>query len=218
MTNESMRRWIKAIAISLVVFLIFSVYLFLRRGYYNVYIINKVFGSTAAMLAGITLLMGPLRRISFVASLMTIRRHLGLLAFGFAILHVIASLAQSDRFAWFSWYLSEWVPITFGVVAIFVWAYMTYISRNRKIEELGVDVWKNRLSLAGKIGFLAIFLHLVIMKYQGWIRWFTGQVKASPELANPEFPPASLFVFLCMVFVIVYRLALFISRKRKRVG
>lgn len=216
--NESMKRWPRALAIALIVFIILSVYLYLRRGYYNVYIINKVFGSTAAVLAGITLLVGPLRQLSFVVPLMTIRRHLGLLAFGFAILHIIASLAQSERFTWFSWYLNEWIPVVAGLLAVLIWGYMTYISRNKKIQELGVDVWKKRLSLAGKIGFLAIFLHLTIMKYEGWIRWWNGQVKQTPELANPQYPPASLFVFLFMLIVIVYRIIQNFNEKGRRKG
>lgn len=43
------------------------------------------------------------------------------------------------------------------------------------------------------------------MKYPGWIKWLNGQVKASPELANPSYPPASIFVFLIMVGVVLYR-------------
>lgn len=204
--NETLKRWLRALVISLVVFLILSVYLYLRRGYYNLYIINKVFGSTAVVLAGVALLIGPLRKNPIASSFMTIRRHLGLLAFGFALLHVIASLYQTNRFAWFSWYLNEWIPVGFGILAILIWGYMAYISRNTKIVQLGVDEWKKRLSLAGKIGFLAIFLHLVIMKYEGWIKWFNGDIKQSAELANPSYPPASIFIFAIMLLIIIFRL------------
>lgn len=207
MSEEDRKRWVKSILIALFIFLLLSFYLILRRGYYNVYIINKVFGSTAVALAGITLLVGPLsKKFSSFAQFMTIRRHLGLLAFGAAVVHITLSLFQTQRFAWFSWYLGEWIPVSFGLLAIFVWGYMTYISRDSKIVQLGADIWKSRLSLAGKVGFIAIFLHLTIMKYEGWIRWFNGQVKQTPELANPQYPPASLFVFLFMAVVIVYRL------------
>lgn len=206
--NESLKRWLRAIAIGLVVFLILSVYLYVRRGYYDIYIINKVFGSSAVIIAGITLLLGPLRKNFIASSFMTIRRQLGILAFVFGVLHIIASLYQVNRFPWFSWYLGEWIPILFGIFAIVTWAYMTYISRNGKIVQLGADVWKNRLSIAGKIGFLAIFLHLTLMKYSGWIKWVNGQVKQSPELANPEYPPASLFIFVIMLLIIIFRLAL----------
>jgi len=216
MNKENLRRWEKSILIGLFFFTIFSVYLYLRRGYYNLYIVNKVFGSTSVILAGITLLVGSLSKtLPTLTKFMTIRRQLGLLAFIFGLFHIVVSLAQSERFAWFSWYLNEWIPVGFGLVAIIIWTYMAYISRNKKIQEMGADIWKSRLSISGKLGFLTIFLHLTIMKYQGWLRWLDGQVKQTPELSNPSYPPASLFVFIFMVGVILYRLINDFRRKRE---
>lgn len=214
MNKNDLSRWGRSLIIFLLILIGFSIYLYLRRGYYNIYIINKVLGSTAVLLSGITLFIGPLsHKFPSFAKLMSIRRNLGLLAFGIAILHVVVSLVQTERFVWFSWYFNEWIPVTFGVLAIGIWVYMTFISRDRKIVLMGSDVWKKRLSFAGNLAFLAIFLHLTVMKYEGWIRWLNGQVKQTPELANPSYPPASLFVFLFMVVVIVYRIANSLLRK-----
>ncbi len=215
MNTEDRKRWFRSIAIAFVVFILFSIYLFARRGYYNTYIINKVFGSTAVALAGFTLVIGPLsKKFSSVVSYMTIRRHLGLLAFGAAFTHIILSLSQTERFTWFSWYLEEWIPVLFGILAIGIWSYMTFISRNEKIRQMGVDTWKRRLSITGQLGFLAIFLHVTVMKYEGWIRWFNGLAKKTPELANPSYPPASLFVFLIMILVIVYRVYIYFKFRK----
>lgn len=41
-----------------------------------------------------------------------------------------------------------------------------------------------------------------------------GEVKQTPELANPSYPPASLFVFAFMVVVIAYRLIIFLKQRR----
>jgi len=207
MKQQELTRWIQSIVYSLVIFVFFSIYLYLRRGFYNLYIINKVFGSTAAVLAGLTLLIGPLsKRFRYFSHLMTIRRQLGLVAFGLAIAHIFASLIQQNRFSFPAWYTNELFPVAAGFVATGIWVYMAYISRNTKIKEMGAQLWKKRLSIAGKVSFFAIFLHLVVMKYQGWIRWFQGQVKQTPELANPSYPPASLFVFAIMLGIIVYRI------------
>ncbi len=213
MTREEQSRWLKSFLITFIVFAIFSGYLYLRRGYYNLYIINKVLGSVAVVIAGLTLLIGPLRNHQFFSGMVSYRRQLGLFAFGLAVAHVIVSLLQQQRFPFPNWYLTEWLPVTFGIVVILVWAYMTYISRNSKIKELGVEVWKKRLSLAGWLGFIAIFLHIVVMKYEGWLKWFHGQVKATPELANPNYPPASLFVLLVLVSVILFRVLHYFFRK-----
>jgi len=211
--SESTKRWLRALEISLFIFSLLSLYLFLRRGYYNIYIINKVFGSTAVVLAGITLLIGPLRKIPFGVIFMAMRRQLGLIAFGFALIHIFFSLYQTERFGWFSWYFEEWLPVVFGILAITTWGYMAYISRNIKIQQMGADIWRKRLSFAGKLGFVALFLHLTIMKYPGWMKWIQGQVKQTPELANPTYPPASIFVFLLMLIVILCRVFIFFRQR-----
>lgn len=214
MNSEDKKRWTKSIFVALIIFSLISFYLYVRRGYYNPYIINKVFGSTAAVLAGITLLTGPLSRyIPFFTKLMTIRRQLGLTAFFLALLHVCTSILFLQSKFPLSWYIQEWLPITFGTLAVGIWAYMTYISRNSKIVELTSAVWKKRLSISGLLAFLFIFLHLTVMKYQGWIRWFNGEVKKTPELANPTYPPASLFVLAFIAIVILYRIVVFLKKK-----
>jgi len=215
MKQQELTRWVQSIVYTFVIFAFFSIFLYLRRGFYNLYIINKVFGSAAAVLAGLTLLIGPLsKRFTYFSHLMTIRRQLGLVAFSLALAHIIASLVQQKRFPFPAWYQGEFIPVIVGILAILVWGYMAYISRNKKIKEMGAEVWKKRLSLAGQLGFLGIFIHLIVMKYQGWIRWFQGQVKQTPELVNPSYPPASLFVFTIMLGIIVYRIiAEYIVRK-----
>ena len=206
MNKDELHQWLKAFGYAALIFAFFSIYLYLRREIFNLYVLNKVFGSTAAVLGGITLLVGPLfKRFPYFAHFMGIRRELGLTAFGLAIAHITASLILQNKFPFPSWYLKELTPIIFGISAILLWFYMAYISRSGQIKQLGADVWKKRLSLSGKIAFLAIFLHLVILKYQGWTTWFKGQTKQTPELANPSYPPASLFVFVIMLVVIIYR-------------
>lgn len=208
-----MARWLRAITIVLVVFVLFSIYLYLRRGYYNDYIINKVFGSTSAILAGLTLLIGPLaHKNKFFARFITIRRELGLLALAAALIHVFYSVyVLSDRFP-YSWFIQEITPITFGGIAIAIWIYIASISSNKSITRLGPDTWHWRQRICGHVAFIAVYLHLVLMKYQGWINWWQGKVKASPELTNPSYPPASTFVFLAMSAILIYK-GLLVFRK-----
>ncbi len=206
MRKELIREWVETLLVTGVVFTAFSLYLFLRRGYYNLYIVNKVLGSTAVILAGLTLILGPLARTSDrFDRFVVLRKSLGLTALGLALAHSLAStLFLSHRFP-LSWYQKEWLPISFGALALLIWLYLARISRVSAIKKLGSAVWRSRQSLGAKIAFIAIFLHLVLMKYPGWIRWWQGQVKPSFELANPGYPPASLFVFLIMLAILLYR-------------
>lgn len=203
----------KSILIALIVAGFFTFYLFLRRGYVNLYILNKVAGSTAAVLAAVTLLLGPLSRMTnFFDPYAALRKPLGLLALGFALFHAIVSLFfLPSRFP-LDWYQREIVPIAFAALAVAIWICLGRISTNAWLKKLG-GKWRTYQSVGARIAFAAIFLHLVLLKYPGWIRWWNGQVKPSPELANPAYPPASLFVFVIMLGIILYRGILFLNKK-----
>lgn len=218
MNKEEFHQWLRALIYSFLVFAFFSIYLYIRREIFNLYILNKVFGSTAAVVAGFTLIIGPLHRyFSSFAHFMGIRKELGFIAFGLAIAHVIATLMLQDRFKFPEFYLKVNYPLYFGIIAVLIWAYMAFISRVSKIKEMGSAVWISSLSLCGKIAFLAIFLHLTVMKYPGWITWFKGQTKQTPELANPSYPPASLVVFAIMLIIILFRIINdFVYRKAEK--
>lgn len=205
-TRSQTGQWLVSLLTTLVVLAIFSLYLFARRGYYNLYIANKALGSTAAVVAGITLLIGPLVKTGrFNTGFLLLRRELGLSAFGAAVAHVAVSLFLLPQKFPLAWYLQEWLPIALGVAAIFIWAYLTSISSEQKMKELGGKRWIKHLRWGSWIAFGLIFGHLVIMKYPGWQRWWQGQVKASVELANFQYPPASLIVFVVLLGVLAYR-------------
>lgn len=205
MKRETIIEWVKSLAVTGGIFLLFTIYLYLRRGYVNLYIINKVMGSTAAALAAITLILGPLSRVTDTFDrYVVLRKPLGILALVLALLHAIISLFFLPTKFPLSWYQREIVPVALGVLAIAVWIYLAHISTDAWLKRLGKR-WRIYQNIGARIAFGAIFLHLVIMKYPGWLRWFNGQITASPELANPQYPPASLFVFTIMLGVILYR-------------
>lgn len=207
MQKEEYTRWAKSIFVTIMLFALFVVYLILRRGYLNLYIINKACGSVAAVLAGITLLIGPLaHRYAIFERVMPIRRHLGLLALFMALPHVILSTLFLQKFFPPAWYSKEWIPALFGTIAILLWFYLAYLSSNGQIQRMGANLWKKHQQTAGHLAFVAIFLHLTIMKFAGWKIWFMGQTKQTALLKNPAFPPASLFVFFFLLTVLVYRI------------
>ncbi len=206
MNQNNTARWLKSFKLLLFVFLLLSFYLFFRQGSYNLSSINRALGSTAIILAGITLLVGPLsKKFLFFTQFMTIRRHMGLLAFGTALLHVGISFSQ----------ISLSISIVFGILAILAWAYMAFISRDSKVIQMGVELWKKRLSFVGLFAFAAIFLHVVFLRYQGWVRWFKGGVKQTPALLHPSLAPLSVFTFLFMCAVILYRVFVFFKYRDK---
>ena len=67
------------------------------------------------------------------------------------------------------------------------------------------QVWGSRIA-----GVL-VFLHLVLMKYPGWIRWY--QNGGSDELVRPFMPPASIIAAAFGFLVILVRTSELINQK-----
>jgi hypothetical protein len=216
MSKEHLRRWLQAFVLAGTIAIIFSLYLFVRRGYYNTYIINKVAGSTAAVVAGLILVVGPItHRWNKLTQLLLIRKELGLLSLGAGLTHFILSFfVLRNRFP-VEWYKGELIPVLAGLIALVVWLYLAVISYNQKLIQRLAHIWKRHQQLGGQFAFIAVYIHLTVMKYSGWMRWLNGQVKATPELENPGYPPASIFVFLIMTGIILFRVVMTLLHKRE---
>jgi hypothetical protein len=214
-TTKLFERWLKGLAAALIIFALFSIYLFLRRGYFNVYIANKSFAGTAAVLAGIALILQPLsKHWRWLIPWMARKRQLGLSALGFALIHIGSSIILlQDKFP-LSWYLDKMAPTLAGIIALVIWIFLAYLSRDKKVEELGFPLWKKYQSWGARTAFLAVYLHL-LMKYYGWLDWFTlHPIESTPELKNPSYPPSSLLVLVFMTAVIIYKaLSLLFARR-----
>ena len=207
MNGNNLQRWGKALIVTLVLFVIYAGYLYVRRESWSLSNFNKSFASTAVLLAGFTLLIRPLSaRIAFFYRFMTIRRQLGLLAFVLGAIHIVISLFFIPTRFTLAWYQQEWVGVVFGVVAILVWIYLAFISRNQQIIALGSDRWQRLQSTLGRIAFFLVYLHLIHLKYSGWVTWFTTGENKSSFLANPQYIQESFLVFIVMTVIILIKL------------
>ena len=210
-----MNRWLRALLVTAVLFALFSLYLSIRREVYNLGIANKAFGSTASVVAGVTLLIGPLARtLPQFGEFLAYRRQLGIMAFLTGAIHVIISLFFIPERFNITFFLKEWPATALGLLAIGVWIYAASISINSSIQKMGGNTWTTHQQRAGHIAFVGVFLHLIFLKYAGWIEWFSGKTQKTAFLANPQYPPASLFVFLVMAGIIGYRVYLKLKHVR----
>lgn len=190
-----------ALAVSIVIFAVLSVYLFYRRGYYDLYIANKIFANVAAILLGIVLLIGPLSRLfAFPDRYVQYRKELGIAAFFLALIHGIVS--RSGTLNW---------PFVFGLTATIILIAVFLISNDRAMAKMGREKWWRFQYWGIRISFVLVFLHVFIMKWSGWVKWY--KVGGGKELVHPEWPGAGLLVAWFMVFVVLVRLAEFISPK-----
>lgn len=126
-----------ALMVAMFLFVILSVYLFYRRGYYDLYIANKIFAGVSAILLGIVLLIGLLSRLfSFFDRDIQYRKELGIIAFFLALSHGVISLFFLPSKFPLSGFLKtpNW-PFVFGLTAIIILIAVFFISNNRAIQD-----------------------------------------------------------------------------------
>ncbi|KKU87387.1 hypothetical protein A3A64_00595 [Candidatus Gottesmanbacteria bacterium RIFCSPLOWO2_01_FULL_48_11] len=211
MSREQFRQYGVAVLVALPIFAVLSYYLFLRRGYYDLYIANKAFGSTSLILIGIVLLIGPLSRLyqSF-DNWVSYRKELGIVGFTLALVHTIISLfLLPDKFAFASFFTYTslnrgLVPFLFGITSIIMLFVLIVLSFDAVIRRMDKAVWWRWQYWGVRVSALLLYLHVVVMKYPGWISWYTKG--GSSDLAIPYLPPGSIFAGSFGLFVLLVRL------------
>lgn len=203
--------WLNTAVFSIFIFLLGSLYLFARRGSYDLYISNKVLAVTAMILIGFSFALSGLCFFwDFADTKIIYRKYLGLSGFAFALVHITVSLFfLPDRFPFPEHYLEKsnlW-SFSFGVSALIIFAMMAAISNRYALHELGGKLWRALLRI-GYIAYAFTIIHFGILKYQGWLKWF--------KTFEPALPPLSLLAVVFSAAVIVLRLALWLAVRKKR--
>src|SRR3989344_7540196 len=109
---------------------VLSMYIFYRRGYYDLYIANKVFAGAAAILLGLVLLIGPLSRLfSFPDRYVQYRKEFGIVAFFLSLFSWVVSLFFLPAKFALSGFLGtlNW-PLIFGLAATVILVAIFFIS------------------------------------------------------------------------------------------
>ena len=222
-SREQLRQWMVAMLASGTIFAVLSLYLFLRRGYYNLYIANKAFGSAGFMVIAIVLLIGPLSRLyQRFDPWIIYRKELGIVGFIAALAHTIISLfLLPDKFQLASFFKfvsfnRGLVPFLFGITSILVFCILTVMSFDTVIRRMNKEVWWRWQYRGVRIAAILLFLHLVVMKYPGWISWYAKG--GSDELIGPYMPPGSIIAGSFGLFVLLVRLVELTGVKIARVA
>lgn len=210
------RRYVWALAAAMPSFVALSVYLFYRRGYYDLYIANKIFAEVAAILLGVVLLLGPLSRLfSFFGRYIGYRKELGIIAFFLALIHVFLSLFfLPSKFPLAEFLKTLYWPFIFGTIAIIFLLVVFLISGDRSISAVGKPVWRKLQYWGVRFSFVFVALHVFIMKWGGWVSWY--KIGGAKDLMRPDWPGGGLLIGWFIGFVIFVRLAEFISPKLGR--
>lgn len=195
----------------------FYLSIFFRRGYYDLYIANKAFPGTAVLLIGSVLLIGPGSRLfSYPDRLVQYRKQLGIVAFFLALFHSLASYYfLPDKFPRETFFTTGWYPYIFGLLAILLLGAIFCISNHWMMNVIGHERWLFLQYWGVRLVFAMIFLHVFVMKFNGWVEWY--KFGGAKTLAHPEWPGAGLLLGWFMVVVVLIRLAEFANRSLGRV-
>lgn len=209
--------YLGAVFVAGVFFATMSVYLYFRRGYYDLYIANKIFAGVSAILLGIVVLLGPLSRLfTFPDHYIQYRKELGIVAFFLAFIHGIVSfLFLPSKFP-LSSYLEKlnW-PFVFGFGATLILLFIFAISNHQARTRIGPKIWWPMQYIGIRVCFALVVLHVFVMKWNGWVSWYRSG--GTSNLVHPEWPGAGLFVGWFMAFVILVRIAELVSPRLGRV-
>lgn len=205
--SEATYEYTVAFFFATLLFIIFSLYLFNRRGFYDLYIINKVFAGVAIFQLGIVLLIGPLcRMFDIFDHFLRFRKEFGMIAFFFAVLHSISSLFFLKSHFPIEKYLTTGKgPFTFGLMGILILIFIFLISNKKSMNNIGFKGWWIIQYWGVRVVFFVVALHVFLMKTPGWIDWYK---KGGPNaLVHPEWPGLGLLEGWFIIFVFLIRIA-----------
>ncbi|MDO8559992.1 MAG: ferric reductase-like transmembrane domain-containing protein [bacterium] len=208
--HEALRQYGVAAANALALMVLFSSYLLYRRGYYDLYIANKVFANTAAVVLGVVLLLGPLAHYFTVFDrYLKYRKELGVMAAVLALMHSLNSLFfLPDHFTLQGFLTRQPWPFFLGLTAAILLTLLWTISRPPVMAALGGKYWWFIQQWGVRIAFVLVALHVALMKWSGWIKWYQqGGGAPSPALQRPWLPGLGLLVGWFMAFVLAVRIA-----------
>ncbi len=207
-----------ALLVAAPLFTVLSIYLFYRRGYYDLFIANKIFAGVAAVMLGIVLIIGPLSRLfNKFDHYLQYRKELGIIAFLLAFVHAIASLfLLPTHFPLIRYVTTGLWPFVFGLASLFVLLFILIISNAWGRRALGGARWWRIQNWGVRIAFVLLALHVGIMKFPSWVSWY--QEGGSQDLVHPEWPGAGMLIAWLMAFVILFRLMEYMNPALGKIG
>lgn len=172
-------------------------------------VLNKSVADTAVILIGLSMLLSGLCYFwDFVDSKIIYRKHLGLVGFGYGVVHTLLSYqALLNLFKTETWQKQAmWAPLM-GLLALVVFTVMALISNQYAAHQLGGKVWRFILR-TGYIALLFVFVHVVVLKLARWTTWWQGGMKTLPAM--------SIIAAVFILVVVIMRILLWFSLHRKK--
>lgn len=206
MSKESLRQYMAAAVTAFGLAAGLGLYLTVRRGYFDLSIINKSLASASLLLLGIVLLLGPLSRLyQRFDKWINYRKELGVLAFFLGAAHVYLAMFPLARSGPWGFYRDKPLAAYPGLLGLAIMLILFILSFEVMKKKLGVQRWWKIHYRGVRLAALAVLFHMSVLKYSEWIAWLGGET--GKKLAQPGWPPASLLVAVFSGLVLLVRIS-----------
>ena len=179
----------------------FALLSFRRDWAVNLYLFNKTMACLALILLVLSVSLSALAYFRpALKGLLAYRREVGLMCFAAAILHIVLSLfvqnpatPGSPAFPFPDYFLDHAVAFLSALFGLIIIGNAFRLSFNRS-HHAGTPekakTWRSMLRL-NYFAVVFILIHMVLLKYEGWFKWF--------DTLTPWMPPLSLVVFTFLI-------------------
>lgn len=195
---------------SLIVFAVIVAYYLVTRPEYDMRAFNRGIADLSFLLMGISLILSSVCYFwDFADHFIVYRKHLGLIGFGYMMVHVVISLFYTSYQPFLLYYLKDTQILSFSaaVTATGIFAVMAIISNRFSIQKIGPHRWRLIMRI-GYVAYAAALLHFAVRGWPYWMLWLSGK-------SESLFPSFGLLVFVFGCTVLIMRLALFTATFKK---
>lgn len=201
---SELRRYVLVLLFSVIVFALCYGYL----AYLKIPgLLNKSIADTSVILIGSSMLLSSICYFwDFLDSKIVYRKHLGLVGFAFALVHLGLSFSAFQRLLQLeTWQQGAYGPALAGTLALLIFTVMAIISNMYAATKLGGKTWRVILR-TGYLALALVFVHVVLLKSARWLTWYQEGIKTLPSV--------SLIVSVFIVIVIIMRVVLWLSQRK----
>jgi DMSO/TMAO reductase YedYZ heme-binding membrane subunit len=208
----------KTLVLGVIIWIFSLLYYVLQQGFIGIYSANRALTFTGGILI---LLSFALSGLSYFWGIgkgkLGYRKELGVIGFGFIILHMLISdYLFANGLTNLRYFFSQPAKFLPSTLAVCIYIMMIAVSNFGVPAKIGAIAWRRLL----RIGYAAIFLsiiHFSLISYQQWINWYNYFLPKNPPLGLfiPQLPPLSLILFILSILTLLLRLALQISLMKK---
>ena len=195
--------WKNIVFFSLTTIPFFSVY-YVGTVYESVPAIEimlKGFTNTGYLLIGLSLILGPIAKFwNYFDKFLTYRKQLGIIGFIYVLIHgfigTIIYILPTPSILWTNYW-----AVALGVIGLYLLFVCYAISEIVVIKLLGPKKWRRILRYISYTAFILSTIHIYLAKFPVWQDYINSDIL---------FPPLSLILFSFGVFVLVFRVYVFI--------